>query len=133
MTKVSAGNLLAGLGESRAEEEFQSLFEKPGVRVERIVSWGQASPEGFWYEQDWDEWVLVLQGQATVRCEDEGLRKLGPGDWISLPAGCRHRVEWTDPTGATIWLAIHLGLEASQQGLEATPGPVPEKNSKKLL
>jgi cupin 2 domain-containing protein len=103
------GNLLKGVGNEEGAERFETMVRGAGARIERIVSWGQASPEGFWYDQGWDEWVLVVQGRAGVRCEGEELRELGPGDWLWLPAGCRHRVEWTERGRPTVWLAVHLG------------------------
>ena len=99
-------NLFADLPpEGAAEEAFATLVTAPGARIERIVSRGQASPPGFWYDQD--EWVAVLAGAATLRFEDapEPLH-LTPGDHVWIAAHRRHRVEATaDPT---IWLAVHL-------------------------
>ena len=90
-------------------EQFATLVEVDGVRIERIVSSGQASPPGFWYNQAFGEWVLVLAGAATLRFEDEAAeRLLRPGDHLFIPAHRRHRVEWTDQTCATIWLAVHF-------------------------
>jgi len=84
------------------------LVERPGIRIERIVSTGQTTPECQWYYQDTDEWVLVVKGAARLRIEgEEEERKLGEGDWIMIPAHCRHRVAWTDEERPTVWLAIH--------------------------
>jgi cupin 2 domain-containing protein len=78
------------------------------VRVERIVSFGHASPPGFWYDQPWHEWVVLLTGAARVLFEgDSAPVQLGPGDSLDIPAGRRHRVEWTAPDGPTVWLAVH--------------------------
>ena len=104
-----AGNLLSNLPDPQAAEFFETLFQSPEVSVERIVSWGQASPEGFWYEQGWDEWVLLMQGRAGLQCEGEPTRELAAGDWLLLPAGPRHRVVWTQLEPATVWLAVHRG------------------------
>lgn len=90
-----------------AGEAFQTLLRTPGVRVERIVSRGHRSPDGFWYDQDMDEWVLLLSGAATLRFEGEDPIDLKPGTYLHIPAHRRHRVEWTDPAQPTIWLAIH--------------------------
>ena len=106
---TDSGNLLAGLPEDDSGEVFETLFRGRGVRVERIVSTGQASPEGFWYEQSWDEWVMVVQGRARLQCEGGAECDLRPGDWISLPAGRRHRVVWTQAEPPTVWLAVHGG------------------------
>lgn len=102
-------NLFAALPAESAEELVDLLLRRPGVRIERIVSTGQASPPGFWYDQDDDEWVLLLQGSAGLSVEGEaGVLVLGPGDHIYLAAHRRHRVEWTDGGGPTVWLAVHL-------------------------
>lgn len=89
------------------DEAFQTLLQTPGVRIERIVSHGHRSPEGFWYDQNVDEWVLLLSGAAKLRFEGEEPIELKPGSYVQIPAHRRHRVEWTDLTQPTIWLAIH--------------------------
>jgi cupin 2 domain-containing protein len=102
-------NLLAGLPSAGAEETVEMLLKGDGVRVERIVSHGQASPDGFWYDQDEAEWVLLLSGRARLTIEGEAEdRALGPGDSVFLPAHCRHRVAWTDPDAPTVWLTIFV-------------------------
>ena len=104
-----AGNLLADLPTKLAEEDLQVLLEAGEVRIERIISIGQASPPGFWYDQDQAEFVVVLAGQARLLIEGEAApRALGPGDYLYLPAHCRHLVEWTDPATPTVWLAVHF-------------------------
>ena len=90
------------------DELFENLVESDLVRIERIVSAGQASAEGFWYDQDRSEWVLVLGGSAGLRFEDsDEVVVMKPGDWINIPAHKKHRVEWTDPNEKTIWLAVY--------------------------
>jgi len=106
---VSHGNLLADVPASLAGEALCELLATPELRIERIVSTGQASPPGFWYDQDWAEWVLVLAGQAGLLIEGEAApRVLGPGSYVHLPAHCRHRVEWTSAEMPTVWLAVHF-------------------------
>ena len=102
-------NLLEDLPEDHSIEHFAEVCQlgNGAVRIERIVSHGQASPEGFWYDQDEDEWIIILQGRARLRlAEPESLVDLRPGDSLQLPAHCRHRIEWTTPDGPTIWLAV---------------------------
>ncbi|MBI9020185.1 MAG: cupin [Verrucomicrobia bacterium] len=100
-------NLFENIPENAPEELVTVLLSAEGVRIERIVSFGQASPEGFWYDQRENEWVLLLEGSATVRHEKGRTSiKLQPGDHLNLPSGCRHRVEQTDPNGRTVWLAV---------------------------
>jgi cupin 2 domain-containing protein len=92
-----------------AQEQFTELLSRPGCRIERIVSTGQASPEGYWYDQAQTEWVLLLQGAAGLRFEDEAqARALQPGDVIEIAPHRRHRVTWTQAAPPTVWLAVHL-------------------------
>ena len=101
-------NLLSNLPASLPAELFETLLRADGLRVERIVSRGHASPDGFWYDQDQAEWVLLLSGAARLRFEGEAEPvELAPGAFVNIPARRRHRVEWTDPGQATVWLAIH--------------------------
>lgn len=90
-------------------ERFDTLTRRGAVRIERIVSTGQASPDGFWYDQGWDEFVLLVAGAARLTLDGAGERLLAPGDWVMIPAGTRHRVAWTDPVLPTVWLAVHVG------------------------
>lgn len=76
--------------------------------MERIVSTGQTTPDGQWYDQNADEWVMLLSGAARLRIDgQQDPIAMRPGDCLNLPAGVRHRVEWTDPDRETVWLAIH--------------------------
>lgn len=100
-------NLFSDIPPRSEEELFSTLLEKPGVRIERIVSYGQASPEGFWYDQAWDEWVLLIQGSAELDLVDRQI-SLTPGDHLLIPSGQKHRVSKTDPDQPTIWLAVHF-------------------------
>jgi cupin 2 domain-containing protein len=105
---VKSGNLFAKLPTPSAEEEITNLLTLPGARVERIVSTGQASPEGYWYDQAWTEWVVVLSGSAALLMEGEDSpRILQPGDYVEIPPHVRHRVEWTEAGAQTVWLAVH--------------------------
>ncbi len=105
----SSGNLFEHIPTSLPDELFQTLAESGAVRIERIVSDGHASPPGEWYDQTWDEWVLLVSGGATLLFENNAaLVILLPGDYVMIPAGYRHRVERTDPTQKTVWLAVHF-------------------------
>ena len=101
-------NLLTDLPRHLPDELITTLLEAANVRIERIVSHGHASPEGFWYDQDQHEWVLVLKGAARLRFED-GAVEMKPGDFVNIPAHKKHRVEWTTPDEPTVWVAIHYG------------------------
>lgn len=87
------------------EEQAAVLLETGSLRVERIVSTGQISPPGFWYDQEEDEWVTVLQGSAQLETED-GPIVLQRGDSCFLPAHFRHRVSFTSTEPACIWLCV---------------------------
>lgn len=103
-------NLLFPLPDAGAMERVDALLTRPGLRIERIVSLGQASPPGFWYDQAEGEWVLLLTGAARLRFADEAeARLLRPGDHIDIVPHQRHRVDWTDPVAPTVWLAIFYG------------------------
>lgn len=105
---IQDGNLFTALAPSAAHEQITSLLATADVRIERIVSYGQASAPGFWFDQNWAEWVIVLSGYAGLLIEGEDRpRRLRAGDYVCLPAHCRHRVEWTSREEATIWLAVH--------------------------
>jgi len=108
---ATPGNLLHDVPVHASEEIFTDLLQWQAtgrVRIERIVSNGQASPPGFWYDGADDEWVLVVSGSAAVEIDDGTVHTLGAGDWLHLPARCRHRLAWTDAEQPTIWLAVHV-------------------------
>jgi cupin 2 domain-containing protein len=100
-------NLFVDINTSSPQELFTTLHEAGSVRIERIVSYGQASLEGFWYDQDQDEWVIVLQGAAKLEFEDRTV-EMNRGDYLHIRAHQKHRVEWTSPDEPTIWLAVHF-------------------------
>lgn len=106
MTKVS--NLFAKLAPSGSEEMITTLLERPGVRIERIVSNGHTTPVDAPYDQAADEWVLLVRGAARLWLDGVGECVLAPGDHLLIPARCRHRVTWTSPDEPTIWLAVHF-------------------------
>jgi cupin 2 domain-containing protein len=88
-------------------ELFTPLADSPGFRVERIVSWGNVTPDGTWYDQDHDEWVIVLQGEGVVE-DDRGTRTdLKAGDAMFIATHVRHRVVHTSVAPPCIWLAVH--------------------------
>ena len=105
---LATGNLFADIPAQLAQEEITTLMSATDLRIERIVSRGQSSPPGFWYDQPQAEWVIVLTGSALVMFEgDSAPMRMEPGDHVHIPAHRRHRVEWTDPAQATVWLAVH--------------------------
>lgn len=107
---MSTGQIFAQMAATTDEESFDEILRRGPVRIERIVSHGHASPPGFWYDQDEGEWVLVLRGRAGLEIEGrEGIHEMGPGDYVDLPAHCRHRVAWTAADEPTFWLAVFYG------------------------
>jgi len=113
-------NLFRNIPNELSGELFETLARGEGVRIERIVSKGHTTPEAAWYDQDGNEWVLVLKGAARLEFEDGSSTSLGAGDWFDIPAHRKHRVAWTDPLQETIWLAVHYPvLNREEEGEQA--------------
>jgi cupin 2 domain-containing protein len=104
-TNLFDKNLFDSLPTSIPDELIQVIAGNHHVRIERIVSHGHVSPDGFWYDQDENEWVIVLKGAARLRFDDRSV-DLKPGDFVNIPAHKKHRVEWTTSDEPTIWLAV---------------------------
>jgi len=103
-------NILTDIPANLPEELVNVLVENQHVRIERIASTGHASPDGLWYDQDENEWVVVLKGKARLVFEEEDRPvEMKPGDHINIPAHKRHRVDWTTPDEPTVWLAVYYG------------------------
>ena len=103
------GNLFEDIPATLADERFDTLLETNALKLERIVSRGHATPDGQWYDQPRDEWVLLLKGRAAIVIQGQQAPvAMSPGDHLLLPARCRHRVAWTDPEVETVWLALHF-------------------------
>ena len=101
-------NLLSNLPKNLPEELTTVLLKGDQVRIERIISTGHKSPEGFWYDQPEHEWVMVLKGAARLQFEDQVV-EMKAGDSINIPAHQKHLVEWTSPDEPTVWLAVFYG------------------------
>jgi cupin 2 domain-containing protein len=103
-------NLYENVPADSPEELIETLLSSEKVRLQRIISMGDASPDDFWYDQPDDEWVVVLKGEAKLRFEGAAASiMMRPGDHLIIPAHQKHRVEWTTPKEPTIWLALHWG------------------------
>jgi cupin 2 domain-containing protein len=101
-------NLFEDLPKGMVEEISETLVDTRHFRLERIISSGQGTPPGEWYDQDKNEWVILLEGSAGLLFEGETeVCVMHPGDYMHIPARRRHRVEWTDSKQKTIWLALH--------------------------
>ena len=100
-------NIFSSIPGDIPQELFQDLLTTDAFRIERILSKGQSSPEGFWYDQDENEWLIVLRGSAGLLFEgNDTIIELKPGDYINIPANRKHRVEWTDRNVETVWIAV---------------------------
>ncbi len=112
-------NIFDGLPAELSQELIQTLLARGPLRIERIISLGHASPDGFWYDQDSHEWVVLLKGGARLQFEGEAPIDLRPGDYVEIPAHQRHRVDWTDPSTPTVWLAVHYALPSQAASIAA--------------
>jgi len=114
---MKAANLFRSIPPDLPEELIEVLAEGTGhLRIVRLVSQGQASPDGFWYDQEEHEWVVLLKGSAVMSFESPisgaiDVIALTPGDWIEIPAHAKHRVESTSAEDNTVWLAVHWDEE----------------------
>jgi|LakMenEpi03Aug12_release.lakeMendotaPanAssembly.Ray.scaffolds.fasta_scaffold186433_2 cupin 2 domain-containing protein len=105
-------------GNMERGELLEELIVEGGARIERIVSTGQKSPEGFWYDQPQGEWVALIQGSASLRFEQESsVRELVVGDAFWIPAHCRHRIESTSCDPPTVWIAVFVPEERQQEAV----------------
>lgn len=101
-------NIFAHIRSHLPDEDFSTLLEAPGLRIERILSHGHASPPGFWHDEEHAEWVVVLRGSAKLLFEgDAESIEMKAGAFVDIPRHKRHRVEWTTPDEPTVWLAVH--------------------------
>lgn len=104
---MKIGNIYAGIPLSLEKEIFEQLAGNEYIAIERILSKGQKSPPSGWYDQEKNEWVLVLKGKAILTFERQERIMLNEGDFINIPPHMKHKVEWTDPAKETIWLVVH--------------------------
>jgi len=102
-----ADNIFKNIPQNLPEELFETLVKNDSVHIERIVSYGQATADEQWYDQEKNEWVLLLKGAAKIKFEKDEMINLQPGDYLNIAAHKKHRVEWTQENTETIWLAIH--------------------------
>ncbi len=106
--ECTTNNIFANFPECIVDELFETIVSTFVLRIERIVSRGHRSPDDFWYDQEENEWVIVVKGSAILRFEDRSESiTMNPGNFIEIKKHRRHRVEWTDPDQETVWLAVH--------------------------
>lgn len=104
---MTMDNIFHNVPDDLDDEFIETLVRMPTLRIERIVSRGHTSPDGFWYDQNDDEWVVLLSGGARIAFEGSPEDvTLEPGDHLTIRAHQKHRVEWTDPAKDTVWLAV---------------------------
>ena len=106
-TSTVMKNLFTDIPEDLPDELLESLVNTDSVHIQRIVSKGHATPEQGWYDQQTNEFVILLKGAARLEYEDGRVVSLNPGDWLQIPAHTKHRVAWTEKTMETVWLAVH--------------------------
>ncbi len=99
-------NIFASIPKNLKEELFEEIISNEDVKIERIISWGHCSAKDEWYDQEKNEWVILLQGEAVLSFENEDDVRLKNGDYINIPAHKKHKVSWTLPNSETIWLCI---------------------------
>ena len=105
-------NLFESIPDVTGGEIFEPLIQTSHFKLEKIISKGHATPPGEWYDQDMEEWVILLKGSAGLLFEGETeIRVMRPGDYLHIPSRRRHRVEWTDAVEKTIWLALHYRVK----------------------
>jgi len=103
---MTMSNIFDLIPDNLETEVLETILDSASVRIERIISKGHTSPEQGWYDQEENEWVIVLKGEAILLFIDESTITLKAGDYINIPARRKHKVKWTDPNIETIWLAI---------------------------
>lgn len=104
-------NIFSDIPSDLSKEVFENILKADNVRIERIVSNGQITPDDEWYDQDWDEWVLLLKGEAELTFDDGSSVLLREGDYRLIPKHEKHQVTMT--AKPSIWLAIHIGEKPS--------------------
>jgi len=100
-------NLFESIPQNLEQEVFEILAENEKVKIERIISKGHTSPDTGWYEQEQNEWIIVLRGEAIISFDGGEEKTLKVGDYLNIVAFTKHKVKWTDPNIETIWLAVH--------------------------
>ncbi|OMH39100.1 cupin domain-containing protein [Motiliproteus sp. MSK22-1] len=107
MIPIDTQNLFENIPEQLPDELISILLNQAGLRLERIVSKGHSSATDFWYQQEQNEWMLLIQGQARLEFETPSRKlHLNAGDYLNIPANIRHRVDWTSSDPEAIWLCI---------------------------
>lgn len=104
---MEAENIFESIPDDLDQEVFEQLIQGENVKIERIISKGQTSPESGWYDQEFNEWIIVLKGAAAIVFDDGEEVSLKKGSYLNIPTHQKHKVSWTDPDTETVWLAVH--------------------------
>lgn len=104
---MNKSNIFESIPNDLKEEFFEEIISKDSLKIERIVSKGHTTTEFEWYDQDSDEWVILLKGEAVLSFENRDDVRLEAGDYLNIPAHTKHKVSWTKPDAETVWLAVH--------------------------
>ncbi len=105
---IEIRNIYKDLPDASSNEVFQQIFDNEFIKIERIISKGQSSPDNFWYDQMWGEWVLLIEGFAKLEFQNDGIIGMSPGDYLYIPPNKKHRIIFTTPDKETIWLTIFI-------------------------
>ena len=104
---MKLNNIYSDIPKHIPDEIFEEILRSDTVKIERIISKGHGTPRGVWYDQTQNEWVILLKGKAKLMFEGNAeLIEMNPGDYMYIPAHCKHRVEYTEPDKETLWLTI---------------------------
>ena len=104
---MKTSNIFTNIPKQMNGEIFENIISKDSIKIQKIISKGDTTPKNKWYDQEDDEWVIIMQGEAILSFENQKDIKLKTGEYINIPAHTKHRVSWTIETQETIWLAIH--------------------------
>lgn len=100
-------NIFNAIPDDLSAEVFENIVENKNIKIERIISKGHSSPDSGWYDQEQNEWVMILKGKAILSFDNKSSVTLEEGDYVTIPAHQKHKVTWTSPDTETIWLAVH--------------------------
>lgn len=107
LTEKPISNIFESIPDNIEDEVFDLIAQNKNTKIERIISRGHASPANGWYNQEKDEWVMILKGEAIISFENSEEINLKAGDYLTISAHTKHKVKWTDPNTETVWLAVH--------------------------
>lgn len=99
-------NIFQNIPDNLSDEVSETIAESDNIKIERIISDGHTSPPDFWYDQEQNEFVILLKGSAVLEFDDGSIVEMKEGDYQVIPSHQKHRVSYTDTNVKTIWLAV---------------------------